>query len=943
MTVSAAAAKAGPYTGNDSASAFDFAFKVFADTDIRVVATVIATGVESDLVLNTDYTVTRNADQDNNPGGTVTYKVGGVTTAYPSTHKLTIVGDFVYEQPTDIPNGGAFFATVIENALDRLTLLIKQAQEKLDRALLVDVSSSLPPAQLLDALWQAAADAATSAGQAAASAIAAAASAVLASDWATKIDGAVSGGLYSARKYAADAAASALGLIKDSENLTHLYHPTLDGAFRDKYRAGWLPAWFNQRWGGAQWGGLPDGSFGSVATGNIQDDANIGVGAFVGQTANSAGCRFSESLTNPQIWVKVYKVGNPTDNLLVSFTTDATGVPGSTIALASSISGKKITSNPDGVWEKVSPSVGVLSGNTQYHVNCTRSGVLDASNYYVIKGSIVNNYPHGQRSSYDGTSWAPAPGQQLCFLIQNPAANSLLQSDGMFGNYKLAFNQGSPVNQSRSVAQPLKNFYDGKECSVLYRGTYAVSTNVWDFTYGLDHDRITLSINASGYPVLSVYRSDRTLAQVTGTASVTTGNHDVGIKVRTVGDGADYATLYVDGVSVGTPLTAQTFTMDKNMRELGTARLGDGFGIIPAWTQDMQMTSLPSAQGWTWAGVIEANAVSVQGGKAYFNANGYASTDTGYYTKTVAFNNATGWTVVWKCRPTSNTNSSTNGVGPCVVEVRDGAKLIDVQVQEYFIQVGSNSGSLDFTVQGDFKSQENVFVLEGKGSDYYLFCNGKLIVDGTGKLLTAITGNALYFGDFNSSAGENADAIWSYLKYYEGGMILPIATAADCSEFAHWSGDKSNLFAPLWNAGSPVSVKELCGVERNYIGEGVVQKEVRTGVTSNPTTTSTSMTLMPDMELYIIGEEIGGEHWSVQRNSTVGASNYIEMYLDGSAENVYAGIALPIANGSFPLALNLPKTKTALGLHKVDARWSVTGGTATTPTNDRLVQLEAKS
>jgi hypothetical protein len=149
MTVSTGDAKAGPYTGNDSASAFAFAFKVFADTDIRVVSTVIATNVESDLVLNTNYTVARNADQDSSPGGTVTYKVGGVTTALPSTHKLTIVGDFTYEQPTDIPNGGAFFASVVEASLDRLTLLVKQVKEKLDRAVVTDVSSATDPSLLL--------------------------------------------------------------------------------------------------------------------------------------------------------------------------------------------------------------------------------------------------------------------------------------------------------------------------------------------------------------------------------------------------------------------------------------------------------------------------------------------------------------------------------------------------------------------------------------------------------------------------------------------------------------------------------------------------------------------------------------------------------------------------------------------------------------------------
>lgn len=142
MTVAATDAKAGPYTGNDVASSFVFGFKVFADADIRVVEKLISTSVETDLVLTTNYTVTRNADQDNNPGGTVTYKVGGVTTALPSTKTLTIVGDFDFAQPTDIPNGGSFFAQVIENAIDRVTLLVKQMKERYDRSLKIPVSVS---------------------------------------------------------------------------------------------------------------------------------------------------------------------------------------------------------------------------------------------------------------------------------------------------------------------------------------------------------------------------------------------------------------------------------------------------------------------------------------------------------------------------------------------------------------------------------------------------------------------------------------------------------------------------------------------------------------------------------------------------------------------------------------------------------------------------------
>lgn len=195
MTVSTGEAKAGPYTGNDSASSFAFSFKVFADTDILVVETLISTGIETDLVLNTNYTVSRNADQDNNPGGTITYKVGGITTALPSTKKLTIVGNFDYEQPTDIPAGGAFFASVLETAFDRVTLLIKQLKERVDRAVVVGVSSTTNPENLLDAIDASVAAAAVSETNAAASE-------TLAEEWATKTTGQVATTDYSSKAYA---------------------------------------------------------------------------------------------------------------------------------------------------------------------------------------------------------------------------------------------------------------------------------------------------------------------------------------------------------------------------------------------------------------------------------------------------------------------------------------------------------------------------------------------------------------------------------------------------------------------------------------------------------------------------------------------------------------------------------------------------------------------
>lgn len=239
MTVASTAAKAGPYTGNDVTTSFAFAFKVFADADIRVVETLISTGIETDLVLNdaNGYTVTRNADQDNNPGGTVTYKLAGITAALPSTKKLTIVGDFTFEQPTDLPNGGPYFASVVENSLDRIELQVKQLKEVVDRAVVVDVSSTDDPDDLIDSLIAASVAAAASETAAAASAAAAAATLddfddlylgakavapTLDNDGDALVDGALYWNTVSKRLFAYDTGtASWIDALADAANVTY--------------------------------------------------------------------------------------------------------------------------------------------------------------------------------------------------------------------------------------------------------------------------------------------------------------------------------------------------------------------------------------------------------------------------------------------------------------------------------------------------------------------------------------------------------------------------------------------------------------------------------------------------------------------------------------------------------------------------------------------------
>jgi len=140
MTVSSTVRRAGPYVGNGVATSFAFAYKVFLASEVVVTKAVVATGIESVLVLNTDYVVVLNTDQNNNPGGSITHPISGSPMA--STHTLTLTSDVLKTQGTDIQNAGGFFPEVIEDALDREMIVTQQEAEKVNRTLRFPVSDA---------------------------------------------------------------------------------------------------------------------------------------------------------------------------------------------------------------------------------------------------------------------------------------------------------------------------------------------------------------------------------------------------------------------------------------------------------------------------------------------------------------------------------------------------------------------------------------------------------------------------------------------------------------------------------------------------------------------------------------------------------------------------------------------------------------------------------
>lgn len=142
MTISSTNRKAGPYSGNGVTVNFPFAFKVFSASDLYVVS-ADPNGNETVLLLATDYTVVLNANQDSNPGGTVTR-----LTALDTGNLMTISSALDYLQPTDLTNHGGFYPKVINISLDRITIFIQQLAEQMSRALKYAITSQLGDAAL---------------------------------------------------------------------------------------------------------------------------------------------------------------------------------------------------------------------------------------------------------------------------------------------------------------------------------------------------------------------------------------------------------------------------------------------------------------------------------------------------------------------------------------------------------------------------------------------------------------------------------------------------------------------------------------------------------------------------------------------------------------------------------------------------------------------------
>ena len=125
MTVSSSTNKVS-FNGDDSTTVFAYSFKIFDEDDLTVILRA-SDGGETVQTLTTDYTVSGVGDAN---GGNVT-----MVTAPATGQSLFILREQPLTQGLDLVPNDPFPANSIEDTLDKLTFMIQQHQEELDRSI----------------------------------------------------------------------------------------------------------------------------------------------------------------------------------------------------------------------------------------------------------------------------------------------------------------------------------------------------------------------------------------------------------------------------------------------------------------------------------------------------------------------------------------------------------------------------------------------------------------------------------------------------------------------------------------------------------------------------------------------------------------------------------------------------------------------------------------
>jgi len=150
MTIPAQSPRNGPLPGNGVLTNFPFTFKILDADDLEVWLRNGTLGTEQLLVRGTNYSVNGVGAE---AGGSID-AINDVSAPTPVDvpFQYFIVRRTAMKQPTNLDNQGPYPPEAIEAQLDRLTMMMQDIQEQVDRCVKQQVTEQPPPPTIQDVL-----------------------------------------------------------------------------------------------------------------------------------------------------------------------------------------------------------------------------------------------------------------------------------------------------------------------------------------------------------------------------------------------------------------------------------------------------------------------------------------------------------------------------------------------------------------------------------------------------------------------------------------------------------------------------------------------------------------------------------------------------------------------------------------------------------------------
>ena len=141
MTISTTTIK-NSYSGNGSTSVFNYTFKITDDDDIQVIIRS-SSGTETIKTKTTHYTVAGVG----NSSGSITFTSGNI----PANGETVVLRRVTPQtQGMDLIENDPLPAETLENAFDKVTSIVQELQEQLDRSIKVSKTATITTPEITD-------------------------------------------------------------------------------------------------------------------------------------------------------------------------------------------------------------------------------------------------------------------------------------------------------------------------------------------------------------------------------------------------------------------------------------------------------------------------------------------------------------------------------------------------------------------------------------------------------------------------------------------------------------------------------------------------------------------------------------------------------------------------------------------------------------------------